>query len=256
VGRRRGQPLLHAEPLVRLRDRAVHERGSDRVIWGGINLYTFANNDPVNGSDPLGLDPCPGPVGILAVCDPVQFGRGGPVGFWPLSWAWWRDNFGGRGSGGNPYNDWERLGGKSPGGGGNADGSGSAKRPLMTRECFSAGAMFAVTAVTDFTVVGPAARAGVMLGARAFSHAVSGLGVDALRGVGYINASQYRRIAAQTWGASFGYSAATGVRTSVVAAEAVGAVDLGLDSGDLSGWDFVPYLATLRSLDRAIQACL
>lgn len=134
--------------------------------------------------------------------------------------------------------------------------SGDANRRIQNHaSCAMASGMLVVTGVTDFTIVGPAARAGVKLGTRAFSQVVSGIGVDALRSLGYINADQYRRMAAQTWGAATAYSASAASSTHALAAEAVSTAELGLASGDLSGWDFVPYVATGRSFYKALRAC-
>lgn len=232
-------------------------------LAGGINLYAFAGNDPVNGSDPFGLRACP--AGYSALGYITVMGSNGD--YWCIPPAVLVDvEVNARGGGGWSRGDrgsgWMRGGGDGPGGdlggpgGGGGNGSESAKRPLITRECISASAMLAITGATDFTVVGPAARAGVQLGARAFSHVVSGLSFDVICGAGYISKNQHRRLGGTAWGMASGYSSAAGIRAHTVANEAVGTVDLGLVSGDLSGWDFVPYLATLRSLDRAIRTCL
>jgi RHS repeat-associated protein len=50
-------------------------------LAGGINLYSFAGDDPVNGSDPLGLDhdeddgPCPEGFELVAVVE-INYGDG------------------------------------------------------------------------------------------------------------------------------------------------------------------------------------
>ncbi len=49
-------------------------------LAGGINLYAFAGNDPIGGSDPYGLD-CYGRVGTgAAICDPAVINTKPPRG--------------------------------------------------------------------------------------------------------------------------------------------------------------------------------
>jgi RHS repeat-associated protein len=51
-------------------------------LAGGLNLYGFANGDPVNFSDPFGLATCP------PVCPfPILAGGGGLLAGGPLGWA-------------------------------------------------------------------------------------------------------------------------------------------------------------------------
>jgi RHS repeat-associated protein len=175
-------------------------------LGGGINPYAFANDDPVNGRDPMGLGPCI-PIQEMSgitVCAPISPGTGYP-GSDPLGLT---DQFGGHSLPRGPATETARDVRKSV-----EDRFNRALAPILTEKCLAGIAAFGVSLGLDISTVSAAKGAFSLFSVGRQAYRLAGAagfaGAISSRGGAYMTAREWAAVgAAFAWGSRYsaGYS--------------------------------------------------
>lgn len=75
------------------------------------------------------------------------------------------------------------------------------------------------------------------------------------RSMGVISKGAYKRTSAASAAGMRASGAVAGYNAMVISAEAPNTAATGMVTGDLSGWDFVPYVASARALASVWRKC-
>jgi RHS repeat-associated protein len=211
-------------------------------IAGGINVYAFGANDPVNHSDPAGMYPIAGVT---------TWARVGSYGDWLFFYSVLSGMVGGRGGIGDPLSG-------AGGGGGGADPIWKRKtlRPTLDGECLSKSAWAAANILTDVVLGGPVLKSG---GRAAVISVEAGL-----RLLGHELTYATPEVAARLGGVRFLPKAvkslvtAGEVSSTQATAAYAGYYSFKADKGlvDFSLADFIPFYASYKSTVAAIKACV
>ncbi len=226
-------------------------------LSAGINPYVFANNDPVNGSDPSGLSECITiDVPPVDVCD-------GPL-FCTHSDGYSNTVCISGGGGGSGGSDWGAVPLPPPAdmGGGGGSGSKPKSKPVLTAHdvaCATAVGEAALNVAVDLAGASEI-RAATQFGALALrvgaEYTVRSFSVDFARSFGEgVSKASFNRLAPAFADAVNGYSTAA-VAHAASAYSSVGGTVIGqFTSGNYSLWDYVPVVSSIRSIVSAYHTC-
>jgi RHS repeat-associated protein len=214
---------------------------------GGLNLYTFAGDDPIDGSDPSGLDAACESLYKLQVGDYVEY--------------YWEDSACPSGGGGPPAfipdePTYPQLPGGDPGpqgGGGGGAGVGSSKAKTADRprtdwaECLTQAALLTGTFYLDMEMFGELGEAESLIGA---SKKLSTFASENIRRL-----KPFRR----ALGGAFRKNQAAGaIVDEAVSTWRQETWSMGPVMGVSSWWDaasLMPFGASLGALRNTVQAC-